>query len=792
MCNFASKAFWDYYYSRKTPDQVSISICFVLAFIIIIIVSIITINIFILINLSYKDLVNLLDNDEFTQISFLGLSAQYKYKYSNDLALDYSNVLKKFQENLNSDFIITSTSNENLLRHYDDIKGNTKQYYYTYYSTKYDKGSLFSTAKFKEVFKIVSNMIPLIENYLNFYFIPENKNKIFSQILVSFSEFELIFVFSDKTLDNFNFKLKYQELMKNIIENTENTIINIQKISNQDLKSFFDQNYLIENLPVKSLEITENLQTLNTNVFDQLIHSSSFVQSSNFYNFRKQITSTVSFFSKGYSEEIFFDNTSTLIPSTFILVSDSFYNYSLLTKFQCKKLIFSGNYLIDDLKNHTFETILDCFPFVSFDDYTLSTFKDSSVFSYELNVLPKLTNLDNENIFKLITYTEVDYYNDINKVLMLSFVKKLLLNTKSYKIKRILAPFSSFSNFNYYYPATYSHNIFVLKSDGYYSTHKKYIFNNSISIFISSLILSMLASILTLFVLIFFLCFRVRPHITTPLKLIQEALTSISDKNKFKEAKNNLNDYTSPKRRDKIDEYVDLIQIILKMIEGNLNLIEEITPSMLFRLKIEENELGNEFEMINLNNIMIFEEQIIQKIEKKSHLNEILSKKIETVFLGEDLRNNEIFNNVLLKELKNKNLSGISTQNIKNELIYNTTNFVGSTLKFPFDYKIDGGLGITLMNKKDKEKDDQLKHSKESGILKSLEISSQKLDHSSKLDLDSNSSESCSSNDDTQSLNETNDLIPRQRKFNIVHPIIKKALNNDENDLYKLYKEIFN
>jgi hypothetical protein len=103
------------------------------------------------------------------------------------------------------------------------------------------------------------------------------------------------------------------------------------------------------------------------------------------------------------------------------------------------------------------------------------------------------------------------------------------------------------------------------------------------------------------------------------------------------------------------------------MIEGNINLKQEITSNELYKIKIEHENLNREFELVKVNNIIIHEEIINEQVEKKNYLNDILKINLDKEIMKDaKVRNCDTFIKLIEKQKRMTKRSQFNTFNVIN------------------------------------------------------------------------------------------------------------------------------
>ncbi len=93
--------------------------------------------------------------------------------------------------------------------------------------------------------------------------------------------------------------------------------------------------------------------------------------------------------------------------------------------------------------------------------------------------------------------------------------------------------------------------------------------------------------------------------------LINDFVKSLSHNSKFKKATDKLELYTYNNAEKNIDEFVDLIIVILELLQGNINLKETVTSTNYIKILLEREESNKEYEIIKLNNIIVFDGKVL-------------------------------------------------------------------------------------------------------------------------------------------------------------------------------------
>lgn len=731
MCNF-NEILSTSFYKLKIKHQVFLGIISIILINLLLITAIISLNVFMLSNSAYKDVINTLDNQEFDELAYFTMASEYANMHMSGLIGSYGSLLARMKINfeLKGNLgLLDSTFAElhypNFILHIDEYNfklGNNlilqKEDKILYYSPSRSYENLKSDPSFQNQIKIMKSLIPVIKFsfYINLFnqkvsFIGKPYDTIInSMILVNYQHDVLFYFPGNKANINKNIdlndlkayvkkknleKAKTIELFSGIGANPPKSISNTVKylssiplyLEDDIYPSFYssDNNFNLKTLSSLNLYINSN-RSLNIsldNYLDVFDHS-------------------IFLLSEKSSDDLIFDFLSYQIPAMNVFKVDYLYPYKLYNSFQCDYLVFSRNYSQLEKKTKKFS---ECFSNDHRDQDTFyasdldDVFQNLNLFN-DNNKNKSITNSSQENF----SYQpDIDVFKSKISAHSSTINRRVVINGMNYKIRKTNSPLSSYSFFKFMYPISYNYITIALKNEGLLDNHKRYLFTKSVGNFI----FSFFGSIIICYVIIIFITFylvKVMALIDKPLHIINNAVQTISEKDLFNEAKSELEKYIYDTSNDKvIDEFVDLITIILDMFEGNMNLKQETTLIDDIRLKMDEDNLYKDFELVKRNNLIILEERITELVEKKNYFNDILKINIEKdIITDEKVRSSKSFMRVYEKYARDFNKSELNKLKLNGVEIYEDR----MKLKFgqiPYNkktQKVSSIQRITILNTK--------------------------------------------------------------------------------------------
>ena len=651
MCNF-NFSLLESYYSLSIKHQVFVGILGIILINLIAITGLICLILYLLSISSYKDIINLLDNKEFNQIALLGIATEHSYCYYSDFFKIYSNELTNFRYYLGKignlglidpDFL--KNKYPNFLIHSDMQNLNNKPGAInetpsmTYFSKDFTIDQLNNDQEFLEQLKILNSMVLMIRQSQKFYLFPDTLNNndsnfpYYEKIVMVDYEKAVVFTYPDYGLVT-NAHMDPDSLLNYVQTQYASTNKFINYINNKVPQTNFQINMNFNNT-IRYLPLFIEKDIYN-NIFSPqtTLHTMSV---SNFYNNRllisddnylDNIDSNVLVLSTNSIADLVYDNLASKIGSFNIFNTDYHYPYDLYTIYQCQSFYYTGNdYNISIIKNFT--TLSECFNGKSSTGlseisknimnsdyeklaYVYGLFMETEQFPISNSTKHIMNSIDDNNL--------IDYLNLIStgSILRLGFYDDIYKTRKSY------FPLTSQSIFNYFYPVTNIQLSFIFKNEAGFEIAKYDFFLQSIANFLMSYVGFLIIGYFILGLVVYFLQ-KVMKYIDTPLNIIDDALKTISDQDKFNQAKVDLENYIyNQDYNTVIDEFVDLITIILHMIEGNMNLKRELTHNEMLKIKMRKEDAHKEIAMVKLNNLIVIENAIAEKLENQNFFNETL------------------------------------------------------------------------------------------------------------------------------------------------------------------------
>jgi hypothetical protein len=755
MCNY-SEIFKKFYYQIRITHQIFIGVFFIMSAALFLVTFVITFNVFLISNTTYKDFINIFDNAEYQQLTLFSVTVEQAHIQHIDCYKDNTNIFKHFYNNLIAHpelQINTKYINEiynNPVVHFSDYKNNEDKI--VFFSPTKDKAALLSTPEVLLNINIFANLYMLVRKYKIFNcFIYEHDLNYFETIVFIDYSLDLIFVYPPNALDiqdllNNNIQLRsyIKDREIDLLDKTFKLRNNIGIPINEDNLPFYEEDVIFSSFAkqgFKALTLTSNKNVISNTVTTL----QSFLILS-----RTTIADSV------------YDPTALKVQGARMIVTDYQSNYKIYSQFQCGFLHFEFDY--DYIELSQLDNLGDCLAQVQ--NSVHQNDLNKSAFYFNLDLFNS-DNIDSNNTNSIIqNFTNVLLYNK-NPLFFLLYKMRFTLNTTQYKMKKIILPITNKYLTNHYYPIQNIYYAYLFKSEGYFKNNKSLIFVRTVSNFFNSLTLSLLTSYLIMGFVAYQL-YKVNSLINTPLKLIHDTVQSISDKTKFKESKAKLEDYTIKNTNCYIDEFVDLIVIILDLVEGNINLSEPLTDTNYYKVILEAENNYREFEIIKINNIIVLEGVILQKDEKKTALKKILDQNIDELIKNDEVvTKNFTFQGILYKprsSSKRSNLFGTSISDINNE-----EKFIIKSPNIPFcDSEV-------------KKKTERRKRNK-SVINRSF---------SSSASEDSEEEEEEGGNNANNNTN-LNDMFTNKppKKLIISDEIILNMLNHKHNPLYNKFKEL--
>jgi hypothetical protein len=686
MCNF-NEILSTSFYKLKIKHQVFLGIISIIIINLLLITIIITLNVFMLSNSAYKDVINTLDNQEFDQLAYFTMASEYANMHMSGLINSFVSIIASIKINLESkgnlgllDSSYIDSQYPDFILHLDEFNSKLADNSITnlqdkiiYFSPSKSFEKLKSDVSFLNQIKIIKSLIPVIKYsfYVNLFnqklsSIGKSNDTFFNNLIFVNYDHDVIFYFPGNKA-NINKDINLSEL-KDYVKNK-----NIEKAKIIELfsgigvnppKSISSTVKYLSNAPLYlEDDIYPNFYSPNSNVNLKTLSSINLYtnpsSSLTIDNYLDVFDQSIFLVSAKSSADLIYDFLSYQVPATNVFKVDFLYPYKLYTSFQCDFLVFTRDYSQPGNFTNKFS---DCFNTEIRHDNTYYSDKsdldevfDNLYLFNDYNVT--VTNSIKESIIR----KELDIFKNKLSAHSSTVNRRVVINGMNYKIRKTYSPLSSYSFFKFMYPISYLYMTVAIKNEGLFDNNKRYFFMRSIGNFIFSFFGSLIICYAILIFIIYYLV-QVMALIDKPLNIINYAVQTISEKDKFNEAKFALEKYIYDTSNDQvIDEFVDLITIILDMFEGNMNLKQETTQLNDIRLKMEEDSLYKEFELVKMNNLIVLEDRITDLVEKKNYFNDILKINIEKeIITDEKVRSSKSFMRVYENYVRNYNINELN------------------------------------------------------------------------------------------------------------------------------------
>lgn len=816
MCNFDGMFRW--IKEMSIAGNLYINVVGVLVSIITLLASFVTLMNFLTDNFSYKDLINLVDNMEYSEIDmYIQVTDQALVNYFDNYGLIYKLYNSLYEiynaepyyflnDELTSKYLdkfLVAENNVNKIQ-FDDpyiaeklnLMGNYPMYYRKYGSNNDDE----SINKVKKILKHLYLIFHIIRDMKFFEYGPEsslNQIRYLDKFFIDNKSIQYYFYYNNLA-ENFFFDPKSKDKSEIIVEKLVENLGNIYKTKNylsfkndnlsEALMKYpiiFDRKTEIMNITQSSNYIpqfiylynkydnTKIREILNNISIEDLFIDEKNVNRENIRNFYYNSTenffmfSNLNFFNL-FSFEIFSHSRNSNFP-LFITADE---NMEIITKDYC---ILLRNFL--KLKNSTTDPLYDYSK-----NFYQCLYNDNSIDNQFSFLFKQIKNLNKRTYFNFCDIErnleiEEEEQENNNSTDSASQTKEICLNRfsekrrfenpenkTSFKFKSSISPLLSYKNLlskklsfsNFYF------TIF-LKNEAYKTAFQHERYNNIITNSIRGLFVYIVIWIILITLLACNL-FRVKAFIDRPLDIIKKSLHQISDKLKFKEYKKNLDEYIVDADSNTINEFKYLIKMILKLVEGNLSIKKNQNKSNELN-DLQINNIIHPINMVKFNKYVLFEKKIMESIDNNQYCTELVAKASNEIKSDSKLETSNIFKNIILNKFLREKTDKNTTENFQTKVF--------SEEKFRTKFKFPSFEKFYIKNV------NGLRKSKSTHKFISNDIKSNQ------------DNKSCISNKNFNNLNSNpNDLNPMKKKeFEKVknknlHE--KEFENEEENDIYNI------
>jgi len=582
-------------------------------------------------------------------------------------AFDYNKILKDNQDNQKRE--INLEKNKKILKHCFLFLNLLRKFKFTAFEID------DSIDKLKFIDKIFINM-----REANTYFYLTGSEEKFS-FNPEVSKETIAEYFIEMAQNIFNSDIFIKKNQENLISNIVSNPLFID--NNKKIKELFYTKDYISNSNIPELTILFNKYNDSTKAELKNKYGDSkfdLINNQSNYNLLKKIHL------KSIENIYFFSNLNILdlLANQVFVYSDYLVfpifaipdqNFNILNKKYCYFL--HKFFIRDQLKNiDNLTNLKDCFTIYTNDTHSNNQiwvdFLSNSVDLLNLNSSTKFDFCELEDILdEEYNYHTSDYLNNTkinNKFCLNRFsLKKEILNPmypeKSFKYKNSITPLLSYDDHyienslsNYYL------SIF-LKNEGNFRSFDTFQRNKILLFLFRGLYVFVSISIILVFYFVYNII-QVKEFIDQPLKKIESTLSHIStDKAKFKDSKKFLDEYLLEENSKTINEFKYLIKMILKLVEGNLNLK---------KIQVKNNELDNIYvnieiqpiNMVKFNRYIIFENKILESIDKNHYCQELTDKIGIEIGKDEKLKNSTIFSNFIQKKFLQEKYNKINQDSL--------------------------------------------------------------------------------------------------------------------------------
>ena len=637
--------------SFKLRYQLLLSIVLLISFNFMFLMGIITVNLLLLTNTLYLDFMNVLDNLDLEEInsfsSFLDLSLK---SYIDD-SKTYTNMINSIYNSIDdydkTMFFLNkedTSSVINLMDHGINLDSRSNIGYLTYDETNI-------------------NMTDINNKIQNFMILKPSLDYL-KQIHISFFEIKAVNYLKNISCLQSNYTFKPPSFYESVILDIPNSnLMFFYPYNNSDNYSSKQEiiNKLSSSFPIKNSTLLNLSYNLN---------SSSIIYSD------KVIDHTISLKSSLEQKEI-----------NLIVESNQSFNQTLFTP--TSFLNFSSYFIFTEL-NNSFKVInnIEYFKFNS----TLNTKNENNIeilnngSNYNLNVFNDKNK--NKNSFLI---DELNYNKNLNN-------KSLIIENYTYKPLRVNIENNFYKVVSRLLPSDYETNVFMrlllMKSDKKNKVYKDDLYNRSLARLLSSISIILLINYMTI-IIIHRNLMSVIKMIDKPMLLINNVIQSISETEKFRISKSQLEDYIVSDD-EILEEFIELMSIILSMIQGNNEAITKISNSQKIKNLTEAREIQRDFYLIKANNLMIFENKIKAKLISDSYFKQTQSIDINTILKDNSLQNSPFFIEICKDYLSQVHKNKYKIENLKEQ----KEDFENKLKLKRFELNFDEKVEVTRKNSK--------------------------------------------------------------------------------------------
>jgi len=219
---------------------------------------------------------------------------------------------------------------------------------------------------------------------------------------------------------------------------------------------------------------------------------------------------------------------------------------------------------------------------------------------------------------------------------------------KSFKFKNTIMPLLSYDqkfvnlSISNFYLGVY------FKNEGKYINFENFLYEK-IMINLFKGIYIFFATSMILIIYFIYNIIVVKDFVYQPLEKIETTLSNISDKIKFKDSKKYLDEYLLEEDSRTINEFKLLIKIILKLVEGNLNIKKNNNKNKDLEIVHIYKEL-HPINMVKFNRFIVFENKILESFDKNQYCIKLTDKSSIDMEKDEKLMNSSIFSDIIQKK----------------------------------------------------------------------------------------------------------------------------------------------
>lgn len=618
----------------------------------------------------YKDTVSHLDSQEFAEMTYLGnlfensqLIMESSYQdYASLLAIMYKAIaikkIKSIQETSKLKVVNTQTANPEL-------------------TIIYCQSNIINDTT-KEILIDMSIYLSQIKNQKIFGY-KDGNNQYYNQILFIDVKNQYICAYPGDSSD-LNPTIDFGDIKEYVRERISS---NVQFITS--LSHVFPNNLIFQNL--SELPIYEESIPF-PNLFkkkDAIKILSLAIVRDDYNNNPLQLDFSKVFFviGKETSINIIYDSIIEMTNEIQILKTNYIFPYELTNKELCFYIM---NLNINDKENgfsqvyqsdlNQIQNLHDCFSTQTIEAYKLlkgyetMTFKDLFFYSMNLFDNPNYSTLPNINSTQAIQLYETQLLQNNHTAFNQTINRRLLINDKTYKIRKAYLPFSVSLLINYYYPISNLYLSLIFKNENSINNISFYIRTSMIATLINCIIWSYIV----MAIILVFIGIKLN-KVTTSIQRILDQISNLISGKPCKESKD----------KD-IHEFNVLIEIIDQMIKGDLDLkqTQNQKEERMFQFDIER--FHKEFQFVN-SKIVVKEDSILELIENKNENLAIINKSISKMKSDHSyIKDSDIFKGIVSK-MTNMNNSSINIdETIKQENDDNSINaFLSSSQSLQYD-----------------------------------------------------------------------------------------------------------